>query len=83
MNRTSRAAKTMPTPSEAYIMKAETCFIRFLLFSPIAMEAAALPPMPNMLAKAINKIKIGFVRLTAATCSGSPVCPTKKVSAML
>src|SRR5699024_10544237 len=25
----------------------------------------------------------GLVRLTAATCSGSPVCPTKKVSAIL
>lgn len=57
--------------------------MRVLLFSPIAMDAAALPPMPNMLAKAINKIKIGFVRLTAATCKGSPVCPTKNVSAML
>jgi len=57
--------------------------MRVLLFSPMAMDAAALPPMPNMLAKAMNKIKIGFVRLTAATCKGSPVCPTKNVSAML
>ena len=36
--------------------------MRVLLFSPMAMDAAALPPMPNMLAKAMNKIKIGYLQ---------------------
>ena len=76
-------ASATPTIRDAYVTNADTCFILFSFFSPIAMDAAALPPIPNMLANAINSIKIGFVRLTAATCSGSPVCQTKKVSAML
>jgi len=71
-------ASATPTIRAAYVTNADTCFILFSFFSPIAMDAAALPPIPNMLANAINSIKIGFVRLTAATCSGSPVCPTKK-----
>ena len=33
----------------------------------MAIDATALPPIPNILAKAIRRIKIGFVRLTAAT----------------
>ena len=63
--------------------KEEAARTRFSFFSPMAMERTVLPPMPNILAKAIIRIKMGLVRLTAATCRGSPVCPTKKVSAML
>ena len=76
-------AKNIPVIKDAYVINADTFFIRFSFFSPIAMDAAALPPIPNMLANAIKRMKIGLVKLTAATCNGSPVCPTKKVSAML
>ena len=63
--------------------KEDTCRTLLSFFCPRAMDAAALPPMPNMFAKAIKRMKIGLVKLTAATCRASPVCPTKNVSAML
>ena len=77
----STAANAAPTTKLAHEMNEEIFFTLWWLFSPT--EIIALPPMPNMLANAISRIKIGLVRLTAATCRASPVCPTKKVSAML
>jgi len=79
----STAANAAPTTKLAHEMNEEIFFTLWWLFSPSATEIIALPPMPNMLANAISRMKIGLVRLTAATCRASPVCPTKKVSAML
>lgn len=56
---------------------------RSICFSPRALEIAELPPIPNRFPSAINIINTGVARETAATCRGSPVCPIKKVSAML
>ena len=79
----STAANSTPTIKLAHEMNEEMRFTFLRLFSPSATEIIALPPMPNILANAISRMKMGFVRLTAATCSASPVWPTKNVSAML
>ena len=64
----STAANAAPTTKLAHEMNEEIFFTLWWLFSPSATEIIALPPMPNMLANAISRMKIGLVRLTAATC---------------
>ena len=71
-------AKKIPVIKDPYVINEDTFFIRFSFFSPMAIDAAALPPIPNIFANAMNKIKIGLVRLTAATVSYTHLTlPTK------
>ena len=51
--------------------------------NPRQREIKLEPPSPNRLANAVKNIKQGMARVAAATWSGSPSCPMKKVSAIL
>lgn len=79
----SRKVQKSPKPTEAQKANEVTWRARCRSPAPSAALANAAAPMPSMFATAIMSTKQGLVRETAATSSGSPVRPTKNVSAML
>ena len=76
-------AKIAVTTILAQKPKDEAFFAVALSFFPRLLEITLFAPIPKRLATAVSNVKIGKVIDKAASWFGSPICPTKNVSAKL
>lgn len=83
MNTPRMTASTAVTPMHAQKPKDEAFLAVLSSFLPRLLAITLFAPIPKRFATAVSRVKIGNVIESAASWLGSPICPTKKVSARL